>query len=75
MILKTRLATLLVLPALLAITACEPKGGADAVKDKVNDALDQRPNEKLRDAAEDVRDGVKDAAKGVKDAAKDATGK
>ena len=61
---------MLVLPLALLLSACEPKSGAEKLKDKVNDALDRRPNEKLRDAAEDVRDGVKDAVKDVKDAAK-----
>lgn len=60
-----------VLPLALLFSACEPKSGADQLKDKVNDALDRRPNEKLRDAAEDVRDGVKDAVKDVKEAVKD----
>ena len=33
-------------------------------------ALDRRPNEKLKDAAEDIRDGAKAAAKDLKEATK-----
>ena len=60
-----------------ALAACEqkPSTSIDQLKDKVNDALDRRPNEKLRDAAEDIRDGIKDAAKDIKDAAKGAGSK
>lgn len=42
-------------------------------KEAVNDGLDRRPNEKLKDAGEDAKDAVKDAAEDLKDAAKDAT--
>ena len=64
---------LLVLPLLLSIVACEPRDRTtgDKVKDKVDDALDRRSNEKLRDAGEDVRDGATDAAKDVGGAVKD----
>jgi len=58
---------------LLATTAAvfagcdqKPTSTTEQVKDKVNDALDRRSNEKLRDAAEDVRDGVKEAVKDLK---------
>lgn len=60
--------------ALLALVACEkPQTTSDKVKDNVNDALDRRPGEKVRDAAEDAKDAVKDAAKDTKRAVKDAT--
>ena len=68
-----KLSSLFVMVAMLfALAACDtkPKSTTEQVKDKVNDALDRRPNEKLRDAAEDVRDGVKEAAKDLKEAAK-----
>ena len=57
---------------LAALAGCDqkPKSTTEQIKDKVNDALDRRPNEKLRDAAEDVRDGVKKAVKDVKEAVK-----
>jgi len=54
----------------LAMTSCERD---DTLKEKVDDALDRRPAEGLRDAGEDVKDAVKDAADDTKDAAKDAT--
>lgn len=60
--------------ALFAIPACQEKATTtDKAKDSINDALDRRPGEKTRDAAEDATDAVKDAAKDVKDAVKDAT--
>ena len=58
----------------LAVVACEPKQTtSEKVKDNVNDALDRRPGEKVRDAAEDAKDAVKDAGKDIKGAVKDAT--
>ena len=68
-------ALILALPLVLTLAACDqkPASTADKVKDKVNDALDRRPNEKVKDAAEEIRDGAKAAAKDLKDAAKDAT--
>lgn len=60
--------------AVFALVACEkPQTTSEKVKDSVNDALDRRPNEKVRDAAEDAKDAVKDAAKDTKRAVKDAT--
>jgi hypothetical protein len=57
---------------LLPLAACDqkPASTAEQIKDKVNDALDRRPNEKLKDAAEDLRDGAKVAVKDLKDATK-----
>lgn len=52
------------------LPACE-KHQTPNVKEKVDDALDRRPNEKLKDAGEDIKDGVKDAADDVKDAGKE----
>ena len=50
---------------LLAAAACEQKQTTtDKVKDQVNDALDRRPGEKVRDAAEDAKDAAKDAGIG-----------
>ena len=58
----------------LALTACERKQTtSEKMKDTVNDALDRRPAEGVRDAAEDAKDAVKDAAKDTKDAIKDTT--
>jgi hypothetical protein len=67
---------LLALPFMLALTACgkppEPTLGSNN-KDSINDALDRRPNEKPRDAVEDVGDAAKRAGGDAKDAVKDAT--
>lgn len=71
---KLPLAFLALALGLFALPACnENKPLDEKIKDGVNDALDQRPGEKVRDAAEDVGDAVKDAAHEVKDAVKDAT--
>jgi hypothetical protein len=42
----------------LAMTSCERD---DTLKEKVDDGLDRRPAEGVRDAGEDVKDAVKDA--------------
>lgn len=71
---KTQL--LLPLLALFAfVPACERRADTTRgeVKEAVDDALDRRPNEKMKDAVEDARDAVKDAAEDVKDAVKDGT--
>ena len=61
-------ALLLAVPFVFAMAACEqkPKTTTEQVKDKV----DRRPNEKLKDAAEDIRDGAKSAVKDLKEAGK-----
>ena len=62
---------LLVATLLLALPACErPQTTSEKIKDKVDDGLDRRPGEKIRDAGEDVKDAAKDVKEGVKDAAK-----
>lgn len=60
---------------LIVVPACEkkPETVGEKVKEGVNDALDRRPAEGVKDAAEDVKDAVQDAAGEVKDAAKEAT--
>lgn len=64
---------ILVVATLMALPACEKKSTSEKVKDGLNDALDRRPGEKVRDAAEDAKDAVKEAGKDVKDAVKDST--
>jgi hypothetical protein len=66
----TRLSLALVL--LVGLAACEqkPKSTTEKIKDKVDDALDRRSNEKLRDAAEEVQEGAKEVAKEVEEAGK-----
>jgi hypothetical protein len=62
---KSTLATILSVALFVSVTACEkkPKTPLEKVEDKVNDGLDRRPGEKVRDAAEDASDKVKDAVK------------
>ena len=73
---KTTRTLLLAFPLLFALAACnkppEPTLGSNN-KDSINDALDRRPNEKPRDAVEDIGDAAKRAGGDVKDAVKDAT--
>lgn len=56
---------LFILLAALSISlfpACEgKKGPVEKAGEKVDDALDNRPAEKLQDAGEDIKDAVKDA--------------
>lgn len=65
---------LMVAVAIIALPACEQKKTTpEKIQDKVDDALDRRPGEKVKDAAEDIKDTVQDASKDIKEAAKDAT--
>ena len=65
---------IITLASLLGLTACDKdKPNTGKAKDGVNDALDRRPGENVRDAAEDAADAVKDAGKEVKETVKDAT--
>ena len=61
---------LIITAALLTQSACEKQPIRGNTKDGINDALDRRPGEKVRDAAEDATDAVKDAGKEIKDAVK-----
>ena len=64
----------LVFPMLFVLAACDQdQGVANQAKDKVDDALNRRPAEPLRDAAEDLSAAAKDAAKGAAKDLKDAT--
>ena len=61
---------LLVLTAsLLSLPACEQQPNANQ-KDGIKDALDIRPNEKLRDLGEDMEKAAKDVGRDLKDAVK-----
>lgn len=65
---------LLTLACVLAISACDRKPTpSETVKDKINDALDRRPAEGVRDAVEDVGDAVEDVGDALKDAGDDAS--
>jgi hypothetical protein len=50
--------------SLLLLVACEdrPKTTSEKIESKVDDALDQRPLESVRDAAEDTKAAAKNAA-------------
>ncbi|MFZ1244273.1 MAG: hypothetical protein WAR41_04335 [Azonexus sp.] len=70
---KKPYALLLALPLLCALAACDkPADLSSNAKNSINDALDRRPQEKIRDAAEDAGDAIKKGAGDVKDAVKDA---
>lgn len=64
---------LLALVLTLGLAACDqkPKSTTEKIKDKVGDALDQRSNEKLRDAAEDLQKEAKEVGKEIKEAEKE----
>jgi predicted lipoprotein len=64
---------LLALVLLVGLAACEqkPKTTTEKIKDKVDDALDRRSNEKLRDAAEELQEGAKEVSKELKEAEKE----
>jgi methyl-accepting chemotaxis protein len=62
----------LVVTSLLVLSACEDKSMVEKARDKVNDALDRRPAENVRDAAEDATAAAKDLGEAVKSAAADA---
>ncbi len=55
--------------ALLTLPGCEQQPNANKT-DGIKDALDIRPNEKIRDAGEDVEKAAKDVGRDIKDAVK-----
>lgn len=64
-----KLHTLVLVLVAILFAACEekPKTLGEKVSDTVNDGLDRRPGEKVRDAGEDLKDAAKDAKDAVKD--------
>lgn len=62
--------------ALLTLSACEkkPADTTEKVMDKVNDALDRRPNEKARDAIEDITSAAKEASEKARGKIEEITG-
>jgi hypothetical protein len=54
---------------LLFIPACEQKPNLNRT-DGIKDALDARPNEGIRDAAEDIGQAAKNAGRDIKNAVK-----
>ncbi len=70
---KTKPVLLAAIAAALGLAACSEKDshlGGD-LKDKVDDALDRRPNEEIRDAAEDLGKDVKKAGEDLGEAIRD----
>ena len=64
----------LLIAALITLSACDQNNAnSSAVKDNVDDILDQRPGEKVRDTVEDAGDKLKGAGKEIKETIKDAT--
>ena len=65
---------LIITATILVLPACDqPQTGSDKVMNKVDDALDRRPGEKARDAAEDIGNELEDAGGEIKESVKDAT--
>lgn len=56
------------LTAAIFTSGCEKKNSVEGAIDDVQDALNVREHEKLKDAGEDIQDAVNDAADEVKDA-------
>ena len=55
--------------SLLTLPGCEQQPNANKT-DGIKDALDIRPNEKIRDAGEDIEKAAKDVGRDLKDAVK-----
>ncbi len=66
---KLRHKLLILTASLLALPACEQQPNANQ-KDGIKDALDTRPNEKLRDLGEDMEKATKEVGRDLKDAVK-----
>lgn len=62
---------LLAAVVIASLPACKEKHETPNVKEKIDDALDRRPNEKLKDAGEDIKDAAKDAGHDLKRAGKE----
>jgi hypothetical protein len=66
--------SLVIVAIILVLSACEQnKTGSEKITDNVNDILDRRPGEQVRDAGEDISDELKGAGKEIKEKVKDAT--
>ena len=61
---------ILIAATLLTLPACEQNSNSNRT-DGVQDALDVRSNEKLRDAGEDIEEAAKDVGHDIKDAVQD----
>lgn len=58
----------LIVTVLVALHGCDskPESASSQVKESIDDALDRRPNEQIRDAAEDLEKGFKNAVEDLK---------
>ena len=64
---------LIIAAMILVLPACDQtQTTSEKVMNKVDDALDRRPGEEVRDAAEDISHELEDAAKEIKEGTKDA---
>ena len=66
---KLRIRLLLLTAFLMALPACDQKPNVNQ-KDGIKDALDNRPNEELRDLGEDLDKAAKDVGRDIKNAVK-----
>ena len=60
---------ILIAASLLTLPACERQPNSNKT-DGIKDALDARPDEKMRDLVEDIEKSAKDIGRDVKDAVK-----
>ena len=66
---KTNTIILTIAAAVLSLASCEQKKEpAGELKEKIDDALDRRPNEKLKDSIEDLEKDARKAGEGISDA-------
>jgi len=66
---KLRNTLLVLIASLLALPACEQRPNANQ-KDGIKDALDIRPDEKMRDLGEDIGNAAKDVGRDIKNSVK-----
>ena len=66
---KLRNQLLVLIASLLVLPACEQQPNANQ-KDGIKDALDTRPDEKMRDLGEDMEKAAKDVGRDLKNAVK-----
>ena len=66
---KLRNTLLVFIASLIVLPACEQQPNANQ-KDGIRDALDTRPDEKMRDLGEDMEKAAKDIGRDLKDAVK-----
>ena len=67
---KHRKLFILIVASLFTLPACEQHPNANKT-DGIKDALDARPNEKMRDLGEDIGKAAKDIGGDIKDAVKE----